>query len=441
MFSTDGGMAALNYPGQFCKDAGILCDALMLESAVLPILREEDLNKGIDLELNQFRVDSNLSWQDFHEWIVRLCPVATIPSFTTMKVNISHLESKIKELKRNKQHVKLHDIMNEAFIHLRRGKDTTQYMQPFKTSTGTVEFEVLFVVNHELACELTTAKDALALQEMRANELSSKLSKLNVRTMNKKLRRRDEKITRLKEEVKEKRKFEDRVKRTKLTAQRYRVNLWNAKKRADCIVKETKQLYAQTKLVDKEMIELRKELYDVVDERDSLLQRILELQLDKFETKEHRQKYLDNVRQCCIELLSMNVGIKNVEPVIRCVLKHMTGIMVDELPQSTTLVRMLAEMKGLSCQQIVEELHDHDNLTLHSDRTTKFGQHYYSFQVSTPSSTYSLGLSEMLTGSTTQVLHTFRQILSDVELVAGPKAGGLILAKIKNTMSEKLYLS
>ena len=163
MFSTDAGMAALNYPGQFCKDAGIVCDALMLESAVLPILREEDLNKGIALELNQFRVDSNLSWQDFHEWIVRLCPVATIPSFTTMKVNISRLESKIKELKRNKQHVKLHDIMNEAFIHSRRGKDTTQYMQPSKTSTGTVEFEVLSVVNHELACELTTAKDAIVI--------------------------------------------------------------------------------------------------------------------------------------------------------------------------------------------------------------------------------------------------------------------------------------
>ena len=196
MFSTDASMAALNYPGQFCKDAGILCDALVLESAVLPILREEDLKKGIALELNQFRVDSNLSWEDFYEWIVRLCPVASIPSFTTMKVNISRLESKIKELKRNKQHAKLHDIMNEAFIHSRRGKDTTEYMQPSKTSTGTVEFEVLSVVNHELACELTTAKDALALQEMRANELSSKLSKLNVRNMNKKLRRRDEQITR-----------------------------------------------------------------------------------------------------------------------------------------------------------------------------------------------------------------------------------------------------
>ena len=41
------------------------------------------------------------------------------------------------------------------------------------------------------------------------------------------MRRRDEQITRLKEEVKEKKKFEDHVKRTKLSAQRYRVNLLN----------------------------------------------------------------------------------------------------------------------------------------------------------------------------------------------------------------------
>ena len=87
-------------------------------------------------------------------------------------------------------------------------------MQPSKSSTGTVEIEVLSVVNHELACERTTAKDALELQETRANELSSELSKLNVHNMNKKLRRGDEQITKLKEEVKEKRKFEDHVKRT-----------------------------------------------------------------------------------------------------------------------------------------------------------------------------------------------------------------------------------
>jgi len=163
---------------------------------------------------------------------------------------------------------------------------------------------------------------------------------------------------------------------------------------------------------------------------------VADLESCTFETKEHKQKYLDNMRQCCIELLSMNVGIKNIEPIIRR--KHVTGMMVAELPHSTTLVQTLAEMKALSRQQLAEELGTSDNLTLHSDGASKFGQHYYSYQVSTPSSTYSLGLSETLTGSANQVLHTFKQILSDLELVAGPKSGGCVLAKVKNTMSDTL---
>ena len=98
---------------------------------------------------------------------------------------------------------------------------------------------------------------------------------------------------------------------------------------------------------------------------------------------------------------------------------------------------MFAEMKGLACQQLAEELSKQENLTLHSDGTSKYGQHYYSFQVSTHNSAYSLGMAEMLTGSTTQVLHTFKQILSDIELVAGPSSGKLILSRIKNTMSDR----
>ena len=146
---------------------------------------------------------------------------------------------------------------------------------------------------------------------------------------------------------------------------------------------------------------------------------------------------MDNVRQCCIELLALNVGIRNVEPVIRSVLKHIVSIEVKELPQLTSLVRMFAEMKGLACQQLAEELGKQENLTLHSDGMSKYGQHYYSFQVSTQDSAYSLGMAEMLTGSTTQVLHTFKQILSDIELVAGPNSGKLILSKLKNTMSDR----
>ena len=49
---------------------------------------------------------------------------------------------------------------------------------------------------------------------------------------------------------------------------------------------------------------------------------------------------------------------------------------------------MYAEMKGLACHQLAEELSEQDNLILHSDGTSKFGQHYGSFQISVEGSAY-----------------------------------------------------
>ena len=119
---------------------------------------------------------------------------------------------------------------------------------------------------------------------------------------------------------------------------------------------------------------------------EQLHKRLSELDTKLLKTKEHKQLYLDNARQCCLELLSLNVGIQQVEPVIRSVLKNIAGFEVDKLPQPGTSVRMYAEMKGLACQQ-VEELSEQDNLTLHSDGTSKFGQYYGSFQISIEGST------------------------------------------------------
>ena len=88
------------------------------------------------------------------------------------------------------------------------------------------------------------------------------------------------------------------------------------------------------------------------------------------------QLYTDNVRQCCLELLSMNVGILQVDPVIRSVLKNIAGMEIDKLPKPASLIRMLTELKCLSYQQIADELQGCENITLHADGTSKFGQHY-----------------------------------------------------------------
>ena len=166
----------------------------------------------------------------------------------------------------------------------------------------------------------------------------------------------------------------------------------------------------------KEVADLKNALESTRDEYDILVGRMNDLESACLETKEHKMKYLDNIRQCCMELLSLNVGVLNVEPIIRSVLQHCAGFSIKELPQKATLVRILAEMKGITYYQMAEMLSKEENLTLHSDGTTKFGEHYYSFQISTPTTSYSLGLAEMSTGSASHVLETFQQVLSDVEL-------------------------
>ena len=58
-------MATLNYPRPFCEHAGILCDALTSNSSDLPALSEDDISKGIALELSQFQpLVGEFLWMD-----------------------------------------------------------------------------------------------------------------------------------------------------------------------------------------------------------------------------------------------------------------------------------------------------------------------------------------------------------------------------------------
>ena len=135
----------------------------------------------------------------------------------------------------------------------------------------------------------------------------------------------------------------------------------------------------RVEMYDKQVLDLNNALQSTRDEYDTLRGRVIDLEFTCFETKEHNMKYLDNIRLCCMELLSLNVGVLNVEPIILSVLKHTAGFSVKELPQKSTLVRMLAEMKGIAYYQLADVFAKEENLTLHSDGTTKFGEQHYSF--------------------------------------------------------------
>ena len=87
-------------------------------------------------------------------------------------------------------------------------------------------------------------------------------------------------------------------------------------------------------------------------------------------------------------------------------------------------------MKGLVYQRI-EDISKQDNLTLHSDGTTNFGQYtmdLFRYQLEEVLIA-TLRLSEMLTSSAEKTLDTLKQIWDDIELATGkPTSTGKTIA-------------
>ena len=443
------------FPGPRCKNANISIERLM-DGGVCKLSRQ-DFTKGILCELNQYRKANDISWEEFYSWILKLTE-ETVPKLATLKVTLSRLDKSCAKLKKNKQQDKLELLMDESVLvscKEQKNDSSSTALDPVKTSSLNCEIEMLKKVNLDLAGELQESEAALNDQKLRTDELTAKLSKLNIRNVNKKLKRRDDKISdsqccidNLTKEVEVKSatimKLENKLESAQLGKECYRSKLNRCIKGSstseigfDEIKCKLAALEEECQLkingLESEIVELHSEMQALRVEYEEMRSKVEDY---KIETQVHSQLYSDNVRQCCLELLSMNVGIHQVEPIIRSVLK-LAGKNIEKLPKPATLVRMLTELKCLSYQQIADELQECENITLHADGTSKFGQHYGSFQISTEATAYSLGLSQMLTGSAQQTLDLFKQILNDFQLTVGSNAKSKLLTSIKNTMSDR----
>lgn len=350
-------MAASVYPGEFCKSAGIKCADLASLSPHLPKLCENELTKGVVLEMCNYCNDDDYSWEDLYAWLRHLISdKSLLPLLPTIKVKISRIRNSLIKLKRNKKKENIPNLLNEPFIKM------PYQAAPLSTSMATVnpsrklqrksskskpvssDVAILSDVNKKMAQELLVASDSLAAQDIKIAELTSKLKTLSVRNVNKKIRRRNVQILLLKEKAKRKSILETRLQQTELYLNRQRAKFQASKKRTEHATKQIAQLQLQVDRVETDLnvkadgfeaalSEFKGELNAVRMDREKLFERVSDLESKTISTKEHERKYNDSVRQCCMELLSMNVGINNVEPIIRSVL----SFEVPDLLKSSTL--------------------------------------------------------------------------------------------------------
>ena len=412
----------------------------------LPCLACRDLlSNGAIVELASFRQKKGLRWRVLGGWLAELLGISDddLPSeqklrYAIMKV-VSKRDSLAKSRKRNESG--LAEFLEETF------------QMPTSHQVVSEQPQDQLQCHHEQLAEMVeTLADQtkhLHLQSIK-DELST--HKHEVQNLKKKLKRRDNRVQEVKANAMQLRgqleKTESKLSHTLQAKERYRARArYEGRKRQDAeeeiiqLAEEVKEKGSENaNMLDEivaKVIELEKTVSRLQQENDVLQAELEDIKNSKIQTRCHDgRKYCDNVRQCCMELLSHNVSLKNVDAVIESVLRNMVGMEAKELPHYTTLNRMLIEMKAVAHQQLAEVLTNDDNLTLHSDATTKFGQHYQSFQLST-TSTYSLGLHEVLSGTAENTLESLKKILGDIDSTLGDSVGSTILAKIKNTMSDR----
>ena len=100
-------------------------------------------------------------------------------------------------------------------------------------------------------------------------------------------------------------------------------------------------------------------------------------------------KYTDDIQACIYELLSLNVGVRNIGPTIYCVLKNLAKNSASRSPSHNLTCQMILESLIIVQAQLGDELTSTKMYSnLQTDRTTKFGDHFDTYDVPTNESWY-----------------------------------------------------
>ena len=323
----------------------------------------------------------------------------------------------------------------------------------------------LSISKNQIDEQLTKMQNEMAIVKANHKKSNEKLHKLmnklsradkDLKNSAKRQKRRDAKILELENDNQELQKMADASK--DLVAELESV------KRAKRLEQQSKSHFkvkAQKLLAEIETNEENASLSTVIVEKD---QQIRDLENKNMELEERIEDFINNkvklfykntykkeIREVYQDIMTLVGGANNVEKIVREVLEKIAGLEVDRLPKATFAKYMYWEARGLAQIQLAQELLSSneqekvdENLTLHSDGTTKYGYFYGTFDVTTAAGeSRILGLREMHEGSASTQLETLKEVLADIAAMGNAKSDNSnnsvdkIVASIKNVMSDR----
>ena len=276
--------------------------------------------------------------------------------------------------------------------------------------------------------------------------LEKKLSNLSPKNMKKRMKTRENNIEKLGQEN-EKLKQENanlKEQNVNLTAcnndlerEKHRLNQKIRRlesKVADCQEgsEKIKNLQKQDRGKNKEIAFLENEVEEIMEKEEEAIQ--------TFENG----RYTDDVRVAVYELLGMGVGANKVSKIIRTVLECVGKMNVNRLPKATVIKYMATEQGMLAkgaAQKAIED--STDDITLHVDGTSKKRKHFISYLASTSSGTFAMGLDDIHSETSEEVLRKAEESLNGLtELLGNSDEVNKVkveemLGRIKNVMTDR----
>ncbi|VDI17302.1 Hypothetical predicted protein [Mytilus galloprovincialis] len=452
--------------GPYCIRYGISLDWLKNPSKMKGIL---NFSFGLIVELRKLRVRHNFTFKDFSLWIKLMLDLDYCPDVGFLRRQMECFYKRQLALSKNSK-IDQDMYLNTIYVPPKTKSNATEKnkdegLQQKQPCLSTVDTEKCILKKNVQSLEkkLKIARHARMDANLKLNELKKsnvnlnkkyasccvKLSNFSTRNVNKKLKRRHKKIQFLQSEnikhITEKKLLKKKSeisrqnhKQTASLLKYYRDKYRNLKK-----AKVTQNFTHKT--CNKENIEvssLKEKVSYLENENFILKDELEELSHSKIVTTFHEGKYTDDVREVYATLLSMNVGVKNIENVIKTVLEKLGGLKVERLPKKTFAEYMMVEAKALAQIQAAEAMLDSNFNTLHTDGTKRMGREFGGLQVGTNSGQLSLGISELVSGNTESFLKMIDQILSDMgslletdEDIAVKKAK--LLLSVKNLMTDR----
>lgn len=306
-------------------------------------------------------------------------------------------------------------------------------------------------------------KDMVRLEKA-LNSCQNKLQKTNPRNVNKKLKRREENLDKLKKEhaklktVVQELQEEHHLSKDQLTRARAEIEAFkqDVHETSDSKRKLYKQAWYQKKQRERhssgmsEELESLQERVKFLERREKELQELIDLMEDDSIMTFEEGRYNDCIRQTIMELLAQNVSMNKVSSVIRTVIKNLAGKCLDRLPSIGTVSKLALEANHLASIEVALAMERADpqeavGNCIHGDGTTKHHRKFQNFQVTLPDGTSrTLGMMEMAAGDTDAVVEAFKERLQCIAAALGEvhqhdqeKIYKDLVTTVKSTMTDQ----